>query len=99
MQSTSSRFERNGLAFGARVVGAAYGSLGIHGVLNHDVDHGGAGHAKAGGHGRVRQVKLAILAEDSADRLTSSALGGRPLRLLITRWAGIRAVRALGAAV
>ncbi len=47
--------------------------------------------------GSVRQVELAVLALDAADRLAGRALGARPLGLLVAGRAGVGAHHALGA--
>lgn len=88
----------DGFGFGARVVGAADGDVGGEFVLDDDVDFVGARHAELVGHAGVREAELAVLALDAADGLAGGALGGGPLRLLVSSGTGIRAVGTLGAA-
>lgn len=88
----------DGFGFGARVVGAADGDVGGEFVLDDDVDLVGAGHAELVGHAGVGEPELAVLALDAADGLAGGALGGGPLRLLVSSGAGVGAEGALGAA-
>lgn len=91
--------EWDSLAFSARIISTADSSLLVHGILHHDVDLLSTRNAKCVGKGRVGEMKLATLAEETTNRLAGGALHGGPLRLLVTWRTGVGAVRALGTAV
>ena len=87
----------DGLRFGTRVVSTAHSDVLRELVLNKDGDLLSTLHAEALGHAWVGEMELAILALNASNGLASRALGGGPLRLLVTRWAGVGAVVALRA--
>lgn len=87
----------DGLRLGARVVSTANSNVLRELVLDEDGDLLSTLHAEALGHAWVGEMELAVLALDTSNRLASRALSGGPLRLLVTRWAGVGAVVALRA--
>lgn len=90
--------EGDGLAFRARVVGTADGHVLRELVLNQHRHFRGASHTQSTRQGWVSQAKLAVHALDATDGLASGTLLRRPLRLLVARRAGVRAVRPFAAA-
>lgn len=88
--------KRDCLGFGARVVSAANSDAVTKSVLY--IDTTNARNAKLLRQARVCEIQLAALALKTSNRLASSALGRRPLRLLVTGRASVGAhgtIRAL----
>lgn len=89
--------ERDRLSFGTWVVGTADGYVVRELILHKDRHLRGTSHAEALRHAWVGEVKFASLAQKTTDGLTSRALGGWPLGLLVAGRASVRTVAALSA--
>lgn len=96
---TGHSVDRHGLALGTWIIGTADGHVLGQVVLDQNDNIVGSTHAELLGHVRVGEVELSTGALDASNRLASLSLGGWPLRLLVTWWAGVRAVVALGASI
>lgn len=82
-----------------RVVCAANSNVGGQLVVDEDGNLRSTGDAEIVREVGVGQVKLAVLAKKTSDRLAGAALGGWPLRLLVAGRAGVGAVHAFATAV
>lgn len=89
LQVVVAKRQRNGLGLGTRVVSTADSNLLANIVL--DVDTTNTLHAQLLGHAGVGQVKLAVLALETSNGLTSLTLGAGPLGLLVTSRARVGA--------
>jgi len=95
----SSDSKRDSLSFSAGVVSTANGDLLGEPVVDLDVDFADTWDTEQGRKFRVGEVQLAVGALETTNRLRRGALESGPLRLLVARWAGVRAEHAFTTAV